>query len=39
MIVPGMSYIHEVHEGSGWLQNADYNIKKADEIIDLIKKI
>ena len=38
-IVPGMEYIHEIHEGSGWLQNADYNLKKSDEIIELINQL
>jgi glycosyltransferase involved in cell wall biosynthesis len=38
-IVPGMDYIHEIHEGSGWLQNSDYNMKKSDEIIKLISEL
>lgn len=38
-VVPGMNYVHEVHAGSGWLQNADYNMKKSDEIIKLIAEL
>jgi glycosyltransferase involved in cell wall biosynthesis len=30
--VPKMQYIHTVHDGSGWLQNASENMKKSEEI-------
>ncbi len=30
--VPEMTYTHTVHAGSGWLQNADENLAKAEEI-------
>lgn len=38
--VPGMSYYHRRHEGSGWL-NGDhkYNLKKAAEIQEKIKNL
>jgi glycosyltransferase involved in cell wall biosynthesis len=36
-IVPGMNYMHDVHPGSGWLKNADYNTQKSNEIVELIK--
>jgi len=38
-IVPGMEYDHLVHSGSGWLQNAAYNIQKAEEIKKLIRAL
>ena len=38
-VVPGMQYEHLVHEGSGWLQNADYNTLKSNEITQAIKRI
>ncbi len=31
-IVKGMQYFHRVHDQSGWLQNADYNLAKGEEI-------
>lgn len=31
-VVPGMHYFHRVHDGSGFAQDMDYNMKKADEI-------
>lgn len=31
-IVKGMEYDHLVHPGSGWLSNAEYNMKKGEEI-------
>lgn len=34
--VPGMEYFHRVHPGSGFLQDADYNMKKAGEVRKLI---
>lgn len=36
MIVPGMEYDHLQHSGSGWLTNADYNLKKGEETRQLI---
>lgn len=38
-IVPGMHYEHRVHPGSGFLQDADYNMKKAEEIKKLIMQL
>lgn len=38
-IVPGMQYDHRVHEGSGWLSNAQYNIKKGEELKTLIRSL
>lgn len=31
-IVPGMEYTHTIHEGSGFLQDVEYNLAKAREI-------
>jgi glycosyltransferase involved in cell wall biosynthesis len=31
-VVPGMQYYHRQHEGSTWLQHADYNMTKAAEL-------
>lgn len=36
LVVQDMTYDHRVHGGSGFLQNADYNMKKAEEIKKLI---
>lgn len=36
-VVPEMTYSHLVHEGSGWLENAQENIVKANEIKELIR--
>lgn len=36
MIVPDMHYTHRVHKESGFLQDADYNMKKGEEIKKLI---
>ncbi len=36
-VVPGMRYFHRIHDDSGWLKNAEYNLKKGDEIIELIR--
>jgi hypothetical protein len=30
-IVPGMEYDHLIHEGSGFMKDADFNMKKAEE--------
>jgi glycosyltransferase involved in cell wall biosynthesis len=38
-IVPGMRYDHKVHPGSSWLRNAEYNIEKGKEIVELIKQL
>lgn len=38
-IVPDMQYIHRVHDGSGFLADCDYNMKKAKEIKQLIKQL
>lgn len=38
-IVPGMRYAHLVHSESGWLKNADYNIKKGHEILKMIEQL
>jgi glycosyltransferase involved in cell wall biosynthesis len=37
-VVPGMEYEHRVHSGSGFLQDADYNMKKAEEVRKLIQQ-
>lgn len=37
--VDGMEYTHRVHPGSGFLQNADYNMKKAAEVRRLIMQL
>jgi glycosyltransferase involved in cell wall biosynthesis len=38
-VVPGMHYNHLVHKDSGWMQNANYNMKKAQSINRLIEQI
>ena len=38
-VVPGMQYGHLVHPDSGWLQNASYNLKKGEEIKQLIREL
>lgn len=35
-VVRDMQYYHRVHDGSGFLQDAGYNMKKADEVRKLI---
>jgi glycosyltransferase involved in cell wall biosynthesis len=35
-VLPGMHYEHRVHKDSGFLQEVDYNMKKAQEIQKLI---
>lgn len=30
MIVPGMEYFHRVHDGSGFMKDADYNMRMAE---------
>lgn len=36
LVVPQMDYYHAVHEGSGWLKDADYNMAKGEEIKKMI---
>jgi glycosyltransferase involved in cell wall biosynthesis len=36
-VVPGMEYDHRVHKGSGFLEDAKYNMRMAEEIKQLIK--
>jgi glycosyltransferase involved in cell wall biosynthesis len=38
-VVPDMYYMHDVHAGSGWLRNINYNLDKAQEIIKLIRDL
>jgi glycosyltransferase involved in cell wall biosynthesis len=38
-IVPNMQYHHEVHSGSQWLANADYNTKSSKEILNLVQNL
>lgn len=38
-IVPDMEYNHLVHDESGWLKNADYNMRKGKEIVNLIQNL
>lgn len=38
-VVPGMEYYHRVHNGSGFLQDADYNMKKSAEVRRLIMQL
>lgn len=35
-VVPGMQYYHEVHDGSGFKQNIDYNMRQAEKVRRLI---
>lgn len=37
--VPGMQYNHLVHEGSGFMQNAAYNMARAAEVRRLIQQL
>lgn len=38
-VVPGMHYQHRVHNGSGFMQDVDYNMTKAEEIKQLIMNL
>lgn len=38
-VVPGMEYFHRIHPGSGFLQDADYNMKKSAEVRKLIMQL
>jgi len=35
-VVPDMHYFHRVHDGSGFMQDANYNMQKAEEIKKMI---
>lgn len=35
-VVPNMHYFHRVHDGSGFMKEVDYNMRKAEEIKKLI---
>lgn len=36
LVVPNMDYQHSVHDGSGFMKDADYNMTKAEEIKKMI---
>lgn len=38
-VVPNMNYLHRVHNGSGFMKNVDYNLKKAEETKKLIAQL
>lgn len=38
-VVPNMHYHHRVHPGSGFMQDVDYNMNKAEEIKKLIMEL
>lgn len=38
-VVPGMQYEHRVHDGSGWLADANYNMLQGKKIKELIKAL
>lgn len=38
-IVPGMRYKHLVHAESGWLKNADYNIRRGNKTLKMIEQL
>jgi glycosyltransferase involved in cell wall biosynthesis len=38
-VMPGCEYDHRVHEGSGFLQEAEYNMRQAEKIRQLIRKL
>lgn len=38
-VVPGMHYDHRVHEGSGFMADVHYNMKKAGEVKKMISKL
>lgn len=38
-VVPGMQYMHRVHAGSGFMEDVDYNMKKAAEVKQLIQTL
>jgi glycosyltransferase involved in cell wall biosynthesis len=38
-VVPGMEYYHRIHDGSGFLADVNYNMKKSEEVRRLIMKL
>jgi glycosyltransferase involved in cell wall biosynthesis len=38
-VVPDMQYEHRVHEGSGFMQEAQYNMQKSEEVRKLIQQL
>jgi glycosyltransferase involved in cell wall biosynthesis len=38
-VVPGMQYEHRVHDGSGFMADMDYNMKKAKELKRMIERL
>ncbi len=38
-VTKGMEYMHRVHNGSGFLEDCDYNMKKAAEVKQLIQTL
>lgn len=38
-IVEGMRYFHRQHEGSGFLKDVDYNLRKSSELKELIRNL
>lgn len=38
-VVPRMYYFHRIHDGSGFAQDMDYNMKKAEEIKKMIMEL
>lgn len=38
-VVPNMQYFHRVHSGSGFLENAKYNMSMADHVRKLIQQL
>jgi len=39
IVVPNMQYFHRVHDGSGFMQDAQYNMAQADEVRKLIQQL
>jgi glycosyltransferase involved in cell wall biosynthesis len=39
MVVPGATYHHLVHSGSGFMEDVNYNMRKAQEMKDKIKSL
>jgi glycosyltransferase involved in cell wall biosynthesis len=38
-VVPNMQYEHRVHDGSGFMQEAQYNMQKSEEVRKLIQQL
>lgn len=38
-VVPGMHYFHRVHDGSGFMEDVSYNMKKAAEVKRMIERL